>query len=214
MNNVLRAKWQERLSSPVALHALGLSALVLSIVGMIVWLCMDGAALDSSASALMNGKENELKALTSETIPLRGLDRRVIETREKIENFYADRIPADYSSIALRIGELGVKAGVRLTNVQYSQITGGSELTEISMESGISGEYPQIIHFVNELERDQNFFVIRNMVLTGQEGGMVSLRLRASTWLRPADAAASGLPTRPRAGQPMPRPAASGQEGE
>jgi hypothetical protein len=30
------------------------------------------------------------------------------------------------------------------------------------------------------------------MALTGQQGGMVNVRLKVSTWLRPADAAASG----------------------
>ena len=65
------------------------------------------------------------------------------------------------------------------------------------MDAGISGEYPQIMRFVNGLERDQTFFVIRAMALTGQQGGLVNLRLRVSTWLRPADAAASGLPPTP-----------------
>ena len=45
------------------------------------------------------------------------------------------------------------------------------DLTEISMDAGISGEYPQIMRFVNGLERDQTFFVIRAMALTGQQGG-------------------------------------------
>ena len=214
MNTTLRTTWRERLSSPVALHSIGLSTLVLLIVGMIVWLCIDGTSLDTSASAQLTSKEIEFKALAAETIPLRGLDKRVIETRKRIEDFYANRIPADYSSIAFRIGELGVKSGVRLSNVQYSQGPAGSDLTEISMEAGISGAYPQIVSFVNELERDQNFFVIRNMVLQGQEGGQVSLRLHASTWLRPAAAAASGLPAKPRASQTVARPTASGQEGE
>jgi hypothetical protein len=35
------------------------------------------------------------------------------------------------------------------------------------------------------------------MALTGQQGGLVNLRLRVSTWLRPADAEASGLPPTP-----------------
>jgi type IV pilus assembly protein PilO len=53
------------------------------------------------------------------------------------------------------------------------------------------------MHFINSVERDQNFFVIRTMALTGQQGGSVSLRLKVSTWLRPADAEASGLPPHP-----------------
>jgi hypothetical protein len=50
------------------------------------------------------------------------------------------------------------------------------------------------MRFVNSMERDQNYFVIRSMQLTGQQGGQVNLRILASTWLLPADAYASGLP--------------------
>ena len=64
------------------------------------------------------------------------------------------RIPPNYSSIASRIGELQVNSGARLTAVQYTQNPPGADLTEISMDAGISGGYPQIMRFVNSLERD------------------------------------------------------------
>src|SRR6185437_9518416 len=98
------------------------------------------------------------------------------------------------------IGDLEVKSGVRLSRVSYTQGAPGSYLTEITIDAGISGDYPQIMRFINGLERDQTFFVIRAMSLTGQQGGLVNLRLRVSTWLRPEDAAASGLPSTPQAG--------------
>ena len=88
-----------------------------------------------------------------------------------LEQFYAKRIPPNYSSIATRVGELEVKSGVRLSRVQYTQGPPGQELTEISMDAGISGEYPAIMRFINSLERDQNFFVIRANVLDRPAGG-------------------------------------------
>jgi Tfp pilus assembly protein PilO len=152
--------------------------------------------------------------LDLETAPLRGLDKRVEQSRQQVKDFYLKRIPPNYSSIATRIGELQVGAGVRLTRVQYTQGLPGADLTEISMEAGISGGYPQIMRFVNALERDKTFFVIRAMSLTGQQGGTVNLRLRVSTWLRPADAAASGLPPTPAPGETTATSAAPGKEGE
>ena len=107
-----------------------------------------------------------------------------------------------------------MKSGVRLSRVVYAQGEPTGDLTEISMDAGVSGTYPQIMHFVNGLERDQTFFVIRAMALTGQQGGMVNLRLRLSTWLRSADAINSGLP---KAGEPETAPAAApvpGTEGQ
>ena len=76
------------------------------------------------------------------------------------------------------------------------------------MDAGIAGAYPQIMRFVNSLEADQTFFIVRGMALTGQQGGLVNLRLRVSTWLRPADVP-SGLPPTPSESEPTNSPSAS-----
>lgn len=189
--------WRERLSSPLTWHYAGFAVLLALTIAMSVRLALDWAAIDRHAEQLLAGKQIELTALEHETAPLRGLDAKVAKTREELREFYDKRIPPNYSSIASQIGDLEVKSGVRLTRVQYTQGPPGAYLTEISMDAGISGEYPQIMKFINSLERDQMFFVIRAMSLTGQNGGLVNLRLNVSTWLRPADAAASGLPATP-----------------
>lgn len=213
MSAPTKKTWRERLRSPLISHGAGLAALSLLLLGMFVWLCIDWSSLDRTASAALNAKEIELKVLNLETAPLRGIEKRIGSTKEQIDSFYAERIPANYSSIAIRIGELEVQSGVSLSHVQYTQGPPGTNLTEISMDAGITGAYPQIMRFVNELERDRNFFVIRAMVLTGQEGGLVSLRLRVSTWLRTADATASGLPATPKPGASVPQLSVSGREG-
>ena len=161
---------------------------------------------------MLAGKQVELKALDLQTAPLRGLDKRVEQTRAQMHSFYERRIPPNYSSISARIGDLGVASGVRLTRVQYTQGKPGSDLTEINMEAGISGDYSQIMKFINSLERDQTFFVIRAMALTGQQGGQVNLRLSVSTWLRPADAEASGLPATPEPGDSDQGPSAKKED--
>ena len=185
---------RERLTSPLTWHYAGLAVLILIVIGLGVRLGMDWSATNGTTTDALTAEEVQLKALELQTVPLRGLDRRVVESREQMKQFYAKRIPANYSSIASRIGDLEVKSGVRLSRVLYTQGAPTGDLTEISMDAGISGEYPQIMRFVNGMERDQTFFVIRAMGLTGQQGGMVNLRLRVSTWMRAADAANSGLP--------------------
>ena len=174
---------------------------------------MDWVATNGRSTDALAGKQVELKALDLQTAPLRGLDKRVEDSREKIRAFNDKRIPANYSSIASRIGELQVKSGVRLSRVQYTQGPPGQDLTEISMDAGISGAYPEIMRFVNSLERDQTFFVIRAMALTGQQGGLVNLRLRVSTWLRAADVPSGLAPTTDFA-EPAAPPAPLVKEGE
>jgi hypothetical protein len=217
MSSRSSSTWRERLTSPLTWHYAGFAVLLVLAIGLSVRLGMDWAAMNGRSGDALARKQIELKALDLQTAPLRGLDKRVEESRAQVAAFYSKRIPPNYSSIASRIGDLQVDSGVRLSRVQYSQGPAGSDLTEISMDAGISGTYPQIMRFLNSLERDRTFFVIRAMALTGQQGGMVNVRLRVSTWLRPADAAASGLPPTPEAGEASPAPAEStrgGKEGE
>jgi hypothetical protein len=204
------SSWRERLASPLTGHFAGFTVLLLITIGVAARFGLDWAATNGNSTGALAGKQVELKALNLETAPLRGLDRRVEDSRLQIQAFYDKRIPPNYSSIAERIGEIQVKSGVRLSRVQYTQGLPGSDLTEIQLEAGISGDYPQIMRFVNDLERDQSFFVIRAMSLTGQQGGLVNLRLRVSTWLRPADATASGLPATPSDGNAAGSPSAGG----
>ncbi len=220
MSDKSPSRWRERLASPLTWHFAGFAVMLALVIVLAVRFGLDWAATDTHSTDALAGKQVELKALDMQTAPLRGLDKRVEESRSQILNFYAKRIPPNYSSIAERVGELQVKSEVHLSGLQYSQGPPGADLTEISLDAGISGSYPEIMHFINSLERDQTFFVIRAMALTGQKGGLVNLRLRVSTWLRPADAAVSGLPLTPDAGEPGAEPSSSsaapaaGREGE
>jgi len=202
---------REQFNSPLAWHCAVLAIMILLVLVMAVRLGMDWSATNGRSNDELASKQVQLKLQEMQTAPLRGMDKRLADSREQMQSFYAKRIPANYSSIATRIGELEVKSGVRLSRVAYSQGTPTGDLTEISMDAGISGDYPQIMRFINGLERDETFFVIRAMALTGQQGGMVNLRLRVSTWLRPADVP-SGLPSTPSGTVASPTP--STQEGE
>jgi Tfp pilus assembly protein PilO len=201
------------MADPFTRYIAGLAAMLILVGVLSVRVGLDWAVVSSHFSNELAGKQVELKALDIETAPLRGLDKHVEESRSQMREFYLNRIPSNYSAIAFHIGELQVNSGVRLSRVQYTQGKPGGDLTEMTLDAGISGEYPQIMRFVNSLERDQNYFVIRSMQLTGQQGGQVNLRIMASTWLRQADAAASGLPLTSGASEKG-AALSSGKEGE
>jgi hypothetical protein len=207
--------WHERLTSPLTWHYAAFVALLAAVIGLAVRFGMDWKATNDNSANELAAKQVQLKALELETVPLRGLDQRVADSRAQMQSFYLRRIPPSYSAIATRIGELALKGPVRLTRVQYTQDPPGSDFTGITLDAGITGGYAEIMRFVNGLERDQTFFVIRAMSLTGQQGGTVNLRLKVSTWLRPADAAASGLPPTPDDDKPATSSdAPHGREGE
>ena len=207
--------WRERLASPLNWHLAGFAVLLALAIGLGIRLGLDWTATNARSNDVLLSKQLQLKTLQLETAPLAGIDGRVEQTRQQIDRFERKRIPPNYSSIDERINELEVASGVRLSRVQYTQRPPGSGLTEISVDTNINGEYPAIMKFINSIERDQTFFVIRTMSFTGMQGGQVGLRMELSTWLRAADAAASGLPAAPEAGSEAPAaPAAAGKEGE
>jgi type IV pilus assembly protein PilO len=198
MKNEQRPTLGQVLRSSMFWHWAGVGVLSVLVLGLILRLGFLWTVSDASALHTLESKKSQLEGLAQDTVPLRGLDKRVASTRDRIQTFYDQRIPASYSLLATRIAELETKSGVRLSHLSYSQApqpVAGVDLTEISMDASISGDYAQMMHFINGLERDQIFFVIRAMQLNGQQSGPANLRLKVSTWLRSADAAASGLPT-------------------
>lgn len=189
-----------KLFAPLGWHVAATSALAVLTVILGVRLGLDWSATNGSSTEALESKQVQLKAIDLQTAPLRGLDKRVDDAHKQLAGFYARRVPPNYSAISMRIGELGIRSGVRLTRVQYTQGKPGSVLTEIDLDAGISGDYGAIMRFVNSVERDPEFFLIRGMNFTGQQGGQVNVRIQISTWLRPADALASGLPPTPEPG--------------
>jgi len=206
---------RERLSSPLTWHIAGFAVLLVVAIVLAIRLGLDWTAMDSHSTSVLASKQVQLKTLELQTAPLRGIDQRVEESRTQLSKFEQKRIPPTYSSIDERIDELEVASGVRLTRVQYTQGKPIAGLTEISVDINLSGDYPAIMRFVNTIERDPIFFLIRTMSFTGAQGGLVNLRMQLATWLRPADAAASGLPSTPEGGEENPGTnPSSGKEGQ
>ena len=140
----------------------------------------DAAALASQHSALIVAQTQEK--------PLEGLDAKLQTATGQADQFYLERLPVSYSEFLTELGALAKKQGVRLTRVQYapSQVTGESagQLTQVQMDAGLTGQYRPLIQFINNLERDKTFFVIGGITLTGQQTGLVNLRIRVATYLR------------------------------
>ena len=122
--------------------------------------------------------------------PLEGLDGKLTSATADADKFYEQRLPSSYSAVLAELGSLTKKQDVKLTRVQYAEspVLDGSAgaLTEIRMDASLSGDYRPLVLFMNSLERDKMFFLISGVTLTGQQSGTVGLRLRLTTYLRPA----------------------------
>jgi type IV pilus assembly protein PilO len=127
----------------------------------------------------------QLQQKTREVEPLRGLDKKIPVARKQIEQFYAERLPAQDSAISTDLGKVAAQAGVRIASIKYTMkdpLPVGVRRLEI--DADLAGDYLQLVRFTNALERDQLFFLVDSVVLGGAQGGMVKLQLKLETYLK------------------------------
>jgi type IV pilus assembly protein PilO len=135
-------------------------------------------------AARIAASQSEYRAMKLKTTPLRGLDKKIKQAKLDQQAFYDKRFPAKDSEVLTELGVLAVKNNVLLARVQYAHGKPQQGLVEMRMEGSLSGDYAPIVRFINGLERDKLFFLIDGVALNGQQSGVVSLRMRLTTYLR------------------------------
>ena len=170
------------------LHIAGVAVLAgvcLYLMGQMVYAWQSAKSQDSSALAQ---QRVAMKAAEVAARPLAGLDDKLKQATVDSDSFYAKRLPYSYSEVAGELGVLAKKSGVKLIRGQDSEapvLNGGiAPLTEVRMDYGLSGDYRPLVLFINGLERDKIFFLIRTVALVGQQSGTVGVRLGLTTYLR------------------------------
>lgn len=153
---------------------------------------------NSQDSAALEQQTVAMKTAEIATKPLEGLDGKLSRATSESDAFYAKRLPTAYSEVLTELGVLTKQQGVKMTRVQYaySPMLDGAAgaLTEVRMDASLSGDYRPLVLFINSLERDKMFFLIRGVTLAGQSSGTVGLRLSLTTYLRPVKGAAVSKP--------------------
>ena len=170
------------------LHLAGVGLLAILNIVLIVRLGLAWRDLGSGRQEQLQQEQLRLAQLQAQTARLNGLPEKVEQSRLDADKFYKERIPANYSSILADLGGLAGKNNIRLTRAGYTQTAAIEGLAELRIDANLSGDYPGIMHFINGLERDKTFYLINALTLTGQQGGLVNLRLRLTTYLHAADA--------------------------
>lgn len=195
------------LLTAINLHYAGVAALLVIVLYMAGHLLFLSQSLKEHDADALNQQRVLLASARLQAQPLRGLDAKLAASTEDADAFYDDRLPYAYSQVLSELGRLTQKTNVRLANVQYAQVpelSGQYALTQLNMDASVSGDYRPIVEFINNLERDKMFFVISGINLSGQQTGMVNLRIRLTTYLRaPNDQEAAAQTT----AQPAPQTA-------
>jgi hypothetical protein len=142
-------------------------------------------------AANIAASQSQFRAMKLKTTPLKGLDKKIDQAKLDQQAFYDKRFPANDSQVLTELGALAVKNNVLLARGQYGYRKPQQGFVEMQIEANLSGDYAPIVRFINGLERDKLFFLIDGVALNGQQNGVVSLRMRLTTFLR-ADTANAG----------------------
>jgi len=189
------------------LHLAALAVIVVFDIFLGVRFALAWSAIRSDQSGNFVQQQVRYGQLLGQMKHLNGLPERVQQADVDAQKFYAARIAPNYSTVVEQLDGTAVKDQVRLARDEYAQAQAIDGLTEVQVDAGLSGQYTDLMHFINDLERDQDhvFFTIQNIAFTGQQGGLVNLRLRLITYLR------AGAPDLPP--PPPPQNAAAGNGG-
>jgi type IV pilus assembly protein PilO len=127
----------------------------------------------------------ELQTKTRQVEPLKNLDKKVIAANHQIADFYKDRFPSQESQILTSMGKLAVENGVTIEQAKYKVDDEVSpHLHPVEMEAQLSGTYVSLAKFINALERDNTFFLIRSITLAGEQKGPIKLQMKLETFLK------------------------------
>ena len=161
---------------------LAIANLVLLVQLALAWNTLRAARPEEIAQLQQRQRTADMQAL-----PLRDLPQKLSDSTQGAGYFYDARVPSADSAILAELGVLAQKSNVRLGRLQYGFAPALHDVTEVRMDASVSGDYTPVMRFINSLERDKMFFVINGLTLTGQQGGLVNLRLRVTTYLHGAD---------------------------
>jgi type IV pilus assembly protein PilO len=168
------------------LHLAGLAVVLILDIVVGVKLALAWSAIRSDQSDAFAQEQIHYGQLQAQMMHLQGLPKKVDQSGKDAEKFYLSRIAPNYSTVAAELGVLATKDQVRWSRAEYTQTPAITGLTQVRIDASLSGQYTQLMHFINDLERDKQhvFFTVSGLSFTGQQGGLVNLRLRVDTWLR------------------------------
>jgi type IV pilus assembly protein PilO len=159
------------------------AALVVVDIAAAAMLLTPFAGSEISRQEEMNRLWLSLK--TRESAPWRGLDKKIPKAQQQIADFYRERFPNAYSSISTNLDKVSSESGVRVSGERFTEKDPGIDgLQRVEIAAEVSGDYLQLVRFVNALERNKLFFIVDNLELENEQSGNVKLQIKLETYLR------------------------------
>jgi Tfp pilus assembly protein PilO len=127
----------------------------------------------------------QLQKKNREVAPLRGMDVKILLAKHQISGFYQDRFAEKDSDLTGELGKLALANGVRMQTAKYKEEDAEtSGVIPIEIQANFSGDYLELVRFINTLERSRLFFAVDGVELAGETTGAVKLQIEMHSYLR------------------------------
>jgi Tfp pilus assembly protein PilO len=164
-------------------------------IGIGVMLAVDVVAMAVLFSPLVgsaNSRQQQLSELrvelqkkTREVAPLDGMPKKIDLAKNQISGFYKDRFAAKDSDLVNELGKMVLANGVRMQQARYKEEEPESSgVIPVAIAGSFSGDYLQLVRFINTLERSKMFFDVDSVDLAGENTGQVKLEIVIHSYLR------------------------------
>ena len=97
-----------------------------------------------------------------------------------------------YSTVTSELGAIGKAAGVQIESIGFKQKEISSRnLTEVNIEAAVSGDYANVVRFVNGLQRSERVYALDSLALATQAQGqgpanVIKVSMHLKTYFRTA----------------------------
>jgi Tfp pilus assembly protein PilO len=129
----------------------------------------------------------ELARKTHDVQPLHDMPTKMTTAQGQIGDFYKDRFAGKDSELLTELGKLASANGVRIQQANYKEedadIPG---VVPVALQVSFSGDYLQLVRFINTMERSKMFFTVDSVDLAGEGTGTVRLQIGLHSYLRGA----------------------------
>jgi Tfp pilus assembly protein PilO len=133
----------------------------------------------------LNQLQVELQKKTREAAPLRSIDVKMLLAKTQITGFYKNRFAERDSELLVELGKLANDNGIRMQQARYKEEDPETPgVIPIEIEGSFSGDYLQLVRFINTLERSKMFFEVDGVELAGESKGPVKLQIAIHSYLR------------------------------
>ncbi|HCC58753.1 MAG TPA: hypothetical protein DEQ47_16150 [Solibacterales bacterium] len=141
--------------------------------------------------AEVRNTQRQLAAVQSHLTTARSLSSKVVQARSAGDQFlttYMTDRRNTYSTVLAELNRIAVEAGMKSKEKALpplDPIEGSDNLSIMTVTANYEGTYPQLVKFVNLLDKSQRFIIIESLQAAPQQGAnTLNISIRVNTFVR------------------------------